>query len=65
MVVVARMWRLDDGTECLVAKLASAWRVFVTRAGAELRGELFSDGRAALNAARTWRAEFDRRVDAA
>ncbi len=65
MVVVARMWRLDDGTECTVAQSDSSWCVVVVRAGTELRRELFSDGRRALLASRAWRAEFAAQIAAA
>ncbi len=65
MVVVARMWRLPDGTECLIAKGESAWRAYVTRSGVELRAELFSDGSAALVAARSWRVQYEAGANAA
>ena len=61
MLVVARIWRLSDGTECWIGKTASDWCAFVTRAGVELQSESFSEGRAALIAARVWRSQFARR----
>lgn len=60
-VPLARLWALPDGTTCLLLKDARAdnWELRVVRDGATLRSEHYGNPLVAMDAAKTWRTEFD------
>ena len=60
-VALARLWRLPDGTTCLILKdpEADAWIVRVVRGDIVLRSEQFSNAIVAMEQARHWRISFD------
>ncbi len=64
MIALARMWRLDDGTECIVSKDGELWRVDVSRHGVALRSELCEEPRVILKLTLAWRVEFKQRAAA-
>jgi hypothetical protein len=60
-VALARLWRLPDGTTCLILKdpEADAWIVRVVRGDIVLRSDQFSHAIVAMEQARQWRTSFD------
>jgi hypothetical protein len=59
-VALARLWRLPDGTTCLILKdpEADAWIVRIVRGDLVLRSEQFSHAIVAMEQARQWRTSF-------
>jgi len=60
-VALARLWRLPEGTTCLILKdpEADAWIVRIVRGDIVLRTEQFSHAIVAMEQARQWRTSFD------
>jgi hypothetical protein len=65
-VVLARMWRLADGTSCLLLKdpRSAHWELRITREDQILRSEKFTSPIVAMEQAKYWRAAHDRSVEA-
>lgn len=62
-IVLAKVWSLDDGTVCMLAKVTErTWELRVTRGPQLLRVEVFSDLVVVVTTAGSWRAEFGRQV---
>jgi len=59
-IPLARVWRLPDGTECLLFKIVSAdkWELRVVRDQQILRTGQFGNPIAAMDEGKTWRAAF-------
>jgi hypothetical protein len=64
-VPLARLWQLPDGTCCLLLKdpRAENWELRVVRASDVLRTERFGSPIVAMDAAKIWRASYDRTVE--
>ena len=64
-VPLARLWQLPDGTSCLLVKdpRAENWQLRVLRAGAIVRSEYFGSPIVAMEAAKAWRAAYDRSLE--
>jgi hypothetical protein len=64
-VALARMWRLADGTSCLLMKdpRSDRWEIRVTRGDAVLRAEYFGSPIIAMDRAKQWRAVYDQAVE--
>ncbi len=60
-VALARLWRVPDGTTCLLLKDPSArdWEVRVMREDLVLRAEHFANPIVAMEEAKQWRSSFD------
>jgi hypothetical protein len=60
-VALARLWRLPDGTTCLLLKDPNRpeWEARITRADLVLRSEYFTNPIVAMEEARQWRASCD------
>jgi hypothetical protein len=65
-VPLARLWRLADGTDCLLLKDSAAenWRVRVVRGTETLQTQAFGSPIVAMDEAKQWRLAFDRVVEA-
>ena len=65
-VPLARLWRLPDGTTCLLIKdvRAENWQLRVVRGGETLRTEPFGSPIVAMNEAKQWRVSYDTSVEA-
>ena len=63
-VPLARLWKLPDGTSCLLIKDSGAenWQLRVIRGGETLRSERFGNPIVAMDEAKRWRALYDRSV---
>ncbi len=60
MAPLARMWKLHDGTQCIVSNANRAWRVDVFLGEACLRTETFNTAKRAFDAVQKWRREYTR-----
>jgi hypothetical protein len=60
-VALARMWRLADGTSCLLLKdpRADYWEIRVSRGDEVIRAEFFGSPIIAMDRAKQWRAVYD------
>jgi hypothetical protein len=65
-VTLARMWRLPDGTSCLLLKdpRSVQWELRVTRGEQILRSEHFTSPIVAMEQAKFWRAAHGHAVEA-
>jgi hypothetical protein len=66
-VPLARLWRLSNGTTCLLLKdpRAENWELRVVRDERVLRSEHYSSPIVAMNEAKAWRVAFDHDVESA
>lgn len=60
-VPLARLWRLSDGTECLLFKdpRAENWELRVARDSEILRSEHFGSPIVAMEEAKQWRVRYE------
>jgi hypothetical protein len=60
-IPLARLWRLPDGTTCLLLKdpRVASWELQVIRDGETIRHERFGSPIVAMEEAKQWRAGFD------
>lgn len=60
-VPLARLWRLPDGTTCLLLKdpRAENWEIRVERDRSVLKSERFGSPIIAMEEAKQWRASYD------
>jgi hypothetical protein len=65
-VTLARIWRLPDGTACLLLKDPRSvdWELRVTRGEEILRSENFISAIVAMEQAKYWRAAYDQALEA-
>ena len=64
-VALARLWRLDDGTTCLLLKdpRAGNWEIRVVRDASTIRSEHFGSPITAMEEAKKWRSAFVETVE--